>query len=155
MRKYNHSEDHDTSWTPEFGNFMIEGLPGRPYEHGVGSICQIEANMQLRRRQVQELLGPNEFVMTCTTFPLLGCPDFTWPRRPLGPARSITSSVFFPDEAIFQGHPRYAASIINNRERRQYRTAIYIPIYRDVNTPQPFVDDLAAYQVGFLCKKTV
>ena len=68
----------ETLWSPEFANFMVEGLPGRPYEHDINCIGDIEANMDLRRRQVQELLESDEYCMTFSTFPLLGCPNFTW-----------------------------------------------------------------------------
>ena len=54
----------ETKWTPEFGSFMLEGLPGSPYEHDIDSILKIESNMNLRRQQVHALLEMNEHVMT-------------------------------------------------------------------------------------------
>lgn len=149
----NNKQPHvETLWSPEFANFMIEGLPGRPYEHNINCILQIERNMILRRQQVQQLLGLNESCMTFSTFPLLGCPNFTWPISPTTPGRGITTSMFFPDNAVFQGHPRYAASIINNRQRRQSRCGSHIPIYVDKNTPQPFVDSFGQY--AMVCEDT-
>lgn len=139
VSSHNYNENRQTSFTPEFGDFMIEALPGTPYQQGIDSISQIETNMNLRREQIQELLDQDEFIVTCTTFPLLGCYDFTWPNS----SRNQNSSIFFPDDAIFQGHPRYAISMINNRERRQTKTSINIPIFNDSNTPKPFYDELS------------
>ena len=137
----------ETIWSPEFANFMIEGLPGQPYGHEINNIASIEGNMNLRRNQVQELLECNEYCMTFSTFPLLGCPNFTWPTCIATPGRGITTSMFFPDNAVFQGHPRFAASIINNRERRKFKAGSNIPIFVDTNTPKPFLDDLSGYPI--------
>lgn len=132
-------------WTPEFGNFMIEGLPAQPYDHTIGDIFKIELNMKYRRKQAQSLLGPNEHIMTFSTFPQLGCPGFTHPLFAPTPGQGIASSIFFPDDAIFQGNPRYATSVINNRERRRSRASANVPIFVDKNTPQPFDEDLKQY----------
>jgi glutamate--cysteine ligase catalytic subunit len=152
LAKLMHSSKHEdgsskpeTLWSPEFANFMVEGLPGRPYGDNVNCISDIEANMAKRRALVQELLDANEYCMTFSTFPLLGCPDFTWPHHVPTPGRGITNSMFFPDQAVFQGHPRYAASLINNRERRQVRNGSHIPVFVDERTPRPFRDTYAQY----------
>jgi glutamate--cysteine ligase catalytic subunit len=160
----------ETLWSPEFANFMIEGLPARPYEHDINCIKLIEENMKLRRRQAQSQLDFNEYVMTFSTFPLIGCPDFTWPQCETNPGQGITSSMFLPDSAVFQGHPRYAASMINNRKRRRAKHGIKtfflftislileylfklifkgtnIPIYKDKNTPAPFRDNFEKYSI--------
>lgn len=150
----NESTNSETKWTPEFGSFMLEGLPGSPYEHDIESIVKIESNMNLRRKQVHALLETNEHVMTFSVFPLLGCPDFTYPATKPTPGQGITSSIFFPDDAVFQGHPRYATSLINNRARRKSNTSTNIPIYFDINTPKPFEEDLAKYGRGLKAAKS-
>jgi glutamate--cysteine ligase catalytic subunit len=137
-------------WMPEFASFMIEGLPGLPYEHDISCIGSVESNMKLRKQQAQALLAPNEYLMTFSTFPLLGCPEFTWPPAYTTPDRGITCSMFFPDQAIFSGHPKYATSILNNRKRRQTKTCTNIPIFMDINTPRPFIEDLSVYYEGNL-----
>jgi glutamate--cysteine ligase catalytic subunit len=53
--------------------------------------------------------------------------------------------MFFPDAVVFQGHPRYAASLINNRERRKIRNGSHIPVYVDVSTARPFRDSYDQY----------
>ena len=80
-----------------------------------------------------------------TVFPLLGCKEFTWPHAYPTPGKGITSSLFFPDEVIYKGHPRYVASYLNNRIRRKENTYSNIPIYMDVNTSKPFREDFRQY----------
>ena len=100
-------------WRPEFGSYMIEGTPGHPYGEDLSNqklMCnftQIEANMKIRRMEIQSLLNPDEFLLSITSFPRLGCPSFTFPEYRPDPHTSVTGSLFFPDEAIFNGHPRF------------------------------------------------
>ena len=68
MKLNDKNNNHDSvRFMPEFGNFMIEGIPGMPYEQDIKSICKVEANMKMRRKRVQQFLEPsNEHVMTFT-----------------------------------------------------------------------------------------
>lgn len=90
-------------WSPEYANYMLEAMPARPYESDLSSILKIEASMRARREQVRRLLEPNEALMTFSTFPLLGSPDFLWPRALATPGLGLTASPFFPDCAIYPG----------------------------------------------------
>ncbi|GFR19188.1 glutamate--cysteine ligase catalytic subunit [Trichonephila clavata] len=130
-------------WRPEFGAYMIEGTPGKPY--GALSSCfnVVEANMRARRFEVEELLESDESLLCLTSFPRLGCPDFTFPPAKLNPKESALCSLFFPDEAVFGGHPRFKTLARNIRQRRNKKVIINVPIYRDKNTPDPFVEDLS------------
>lgn len=148
LNKLNSKEITHSKWMPEFASFMIEGLPGSPYEHDISCIKDIEANMRLRKQEAQKHLDPNEYLMTFSTFPMLGCPDFTYPKSRTTPDTGITSSIFFPDDAVFKGHPKYATSILNNRKRRKSKSGMNIPIFMDVNTPKPFIEDLSTYYGG-------
>ena len=60
--------------------------------------------MVLRRSQVRKLLGPDERIMSLTTFPRLGCPGFLYPH--VEPRGEASHSLFIPDEAI-NTHPRF------------------------------------------------
>lgn len=51
----------------------------------------------------------------------------------------------FPDQAIYQYHPRYLAIAKHVRQRRNSKVAIYLPIYHDKNTSIPFKEDLSPY----------
>lgn len=134
-----------TLWRPEYANYMVEATPGYPYEHQIGCFNRVEANMRLRRKQAQDLLGKDEYCVSLTSFPMLGTPQFTWPVYNPTPGKGVTQSLFFMDDAIFPGHPRFATLSKNIRERRNAKVAINVPLFIDENTPQPFVEDLNQY----------
>lgn len=99
---------------------MIEGTPGHPYGGLLAHFNVVEANMRYRRQEVGELLPPNEAVMSITNFPRLGCPSFTYPEYKTDPdnEKGAARSLYFPDEAIFGGHPRFKNLTRNIRQRR-------------------------------------
>ncbi|XP_063224221.1 glutamate--cysteine ligase [Bacillus rossius redtenbacheri] len=132
-------------WRPEYAAYMIEGTPGKPYGGMLAHFNVVEANMKYRREEAQQLMKKNEVVMTLTNFPRLGAPGFTDPPTKPTPHEGASRSLFFPDDAIYDGHPRFATLTRNIRERRGSKVAINLPIYRDKNTPQPFVEDLNQY----------
>ncbi|XP_072935895.1 glutamate--cysteine ligase isoform X2 [Epargyreus clarus] len=126
-------------WRPEYGAYMVEGTPGKPYGGLLAHFNIVEANMQFRRAEASTLLKDGEVIMSITNFPRLGCPNFTSPPYPPTPSSSdgVTLSHYFPDEAIFPGHPRFKTLTSNIRRRRGEKVAINIPIFRDVNTKIP------------------
>ncbi|GJQ86461.1 hypothetical protein Trydic_g10368 [Trypoxylus dichotomus] len=127
-------------WRPEYGAYMIEGTPGKPYGGLMAHFNIVEANMKYRREEVKKYLNHDEAILTLTSFPRLGCEDFSDPPYTPTPNEGATRSLFFPDEAIFPGHPRFKTLSRNIRERRGEKVAINLPIYKDVNTVIP-VDD--------------
>lgn len=68
----------------------------------------VESNMISRRAEVTRLLENGESIMSIS-FPALGTPDFTSPPYEPRPddINSFGCSLFFPDEVIYGGHPRY------------------------------------------------
>lgn len=135
---------------------MIEGTPGKPYGGLLAHFNIVEANMQRRRQEVSMLLEPGETVMSLTNFPRsvslrkkriddpallqpirlydtvlipcrLGAPDFTDPHAVPTPQSGASRSLFFPDEAIFSGHPRFKTLTRNIRNRRGEKVAINLP----------------------------
>ncbi|XP_068628616.1 glutamate--cysteine ligase [Battus philenor] len=124
-------------WRPEYGAYMIEGTPGKPYGGLLAHFNIVEANMQYRRAEASTLLNNGEVIMSITNFPRLGCANFTSPPIVPKPKSGVTLSHFFPDEAIFPGHPRFKTLTSNIRERRGEKVAINIPIFKDVNTKIP------------------
>lgn len=131
-------------WRPEYGAYMIEGTPGKPYGGLLAHFNIVEANMRHRREEASQLLKKDEALMTLTSFPRLGCKNFTDPPTKPTPDQGATRSLFFPDEAIYPGHPRFKTLSQNIRERRGEKVAINLPIYRDKNTKIP-VDDSYQY----------
>lgn len=132
-------------WRPEYGAYMVEGTPGSPYGGGMSFFNTVEHNMRMRRQEVEGHLAADEICVSLSTYPRLGCPDFTYPPaapNPLSPD-SITQSLFWPTEAIFLGHPRFARLSANIRQRRGEKVAINVPIFKDELTPSPFVEDFS------------
>ncbi|KAL7678416.1 hypothetical protein ACOME3_004641 [Neoechinorhynchus agilis] len=143
-RDLNQNDDCSTHWVHEFAEYMIEATPGKPYKHTIGDIGIVECNMKKRRRQLQSQLAPDEVVLMMTCFPRLGCPNFTTPSY--DPSIGIDSkgnaalSLFFPNEAATQGHPRFLTLARNIKARRGEKVCINVPVFMDTNTPNPFID---------------
>ncbi|XP_037932315.1 glutamate--cysteine ligase-like [Teleopsis dalmanni] len=126
-------------WRPEYGAYMIEGTPGKPFGGLMANLNLVEANMRYRRQEVTQLLDKDECVMSITNFPRLGAPEFTYPiyyPKPDDP-KSAAKSLYFPDEAIFPGHPRFKTLTRNIRQRRGEKVAIKLKVFNDENTKIP------------------
>ncbi|VDO04651.1 unnamed protein product [Rodentolepis nana] len=135
----------DVLWGPEYADYMIEGTPGRPFGHLPEYMNTVEFNMQKRREQVQKRLPDNCHIICLSTFPRLGCPEFTFPPIKPTPLEGASHSLFYPEEAINGSLPRFRVLTRNIRERRGSKVAINVPIFRDNNTPKPFVEDFSNY----------
>lgn len=119
----------------------MEGTPGSPYEHQIQCFNRVEANMRLRRKQVQDILGKDEYILSVTAFPHLGCDGYTWPTYKTGPNENeVSKSLFWTDNAIFPGHPRFKSLTKNIRERRGEKVRINVPLFIDQNTPEPMIE---------------
>lgn len=126
-------------WRPEYAAYMVEGTPGKPYGGLLAHFNVVESSMRYRREEVAQLLQPNEAVMSITNFPRLGCPKFSYPSfdvRPDDP-ECAAQSLFFPDEAIFDGHPRFKNLTRNIRKRRGEKVSINLPVFMDEKTRIP------------------
>ncbi|KAI8868465.1 GCS-domain-containing protein, partial [Ramicandelaber brevisporus] len=133
------------TWHPEYGRFMLEATPARPYGSELADLRAVEESMNERRQVANQHLdrAAGEVALTMTSFPRLGCgadsfyaPNGGGSVQPGGPA---ARSLFFPDDAIYV-HPRFPTLSANIRTRRQSKVAINVPVFRDTNTPWPFAD---------------
>ncbi|XP_059698717.1 glutamate--cysteine ligase catalytic subunit isoform X2 [Haemorhous mexicanus] len=132
--------NHPTLWRPEYGSYMIEGTPGQPYGGTMSEFNTVQDNMRKRRQEAASVLKENEAVCTVTSFPRLGCPGFTLPDyMPTPVEEGASKSLFFPDEAINK-HPRFSTLTRNIRHRRGEKVVINVPIFKDKNTPSPFIE---------------
>lgn len=141
-KELNDPDNIKSLWRPEYGAYMIEGTPGKPYGGLLVHFNVVEANMRYRRQEASKLLQPNEVLMLLTNFPRMGATDFTHPTTKPTSSSGASKSLFFPDEAIYPGHPRFKTLTRNIRLRRGEKVAINIPIYKDKNVPSPFKEDL-------------
>ena len=137
------SESDRFMWMPEYGSWMLESTPGKPYE-GLTSLLEVENNMMMRRSRLISCLGPNEIVPTMSCFPMLGVGDSTFPSFP--PRGPVAESLFIPDQAIFP-HPRFPTLSANIRKRRGEKVHIARPKYVDINT---VIDE--SFPKGFIPK---
>eukprot|EP00002_Diphylleia_rotans_P027933 TRINITY_DN5626_c0_g1_i1.p1 TRINITY_DN5626_c0_g1~~TRINITY_DN5626_c0_g1_i1.p1 ORF type:complete len:629 (+),score=138.36 TRINITY_DN5626_c0_g1_i1:59-1945(+) len=128
------SNPSNTDWKPEYAMFMLEGTPGAPYSSTVSDLLLVEQNMKERRRIVDSILKPGEYMLSIASFPTLGVGSFTIPSFPAnGPA---ARSLFIPDDLIMQ-HPRFPTLTANIRERRGHNVVINVPVFKDESTPCP------------------
>ena len=64
------------AWHPEYGRWMVEGTPSRPYGGYAADLLRVERNMRLRRRRLLSELDADEICPTLVTFPAFGVGDF-------------------------------------------------------------------------------
>jgi glutamate--cysteine ligase catalytic subunit len=130
---------------PEFGRFMLEATPGKPWGIGFNDLLQVEDDMKLRRVIAKAHMDKNQFPVTLTTFPRLGTKDdFIEPYfQPSGPA---LRSQFVPDE-IANPHIRFPTLAANIRSRRGRKVELNVPVFKDSKTPSPFKDPTVDYDL--------
>ncbi|CRK99012.1 CLUMA_CG011962, isoform A [Clunio marinus] len=126
-------------WRPEYAAYMVEGTPGKPYGGLLAHFNVVESSMKYRREEVAKLLNSNEAVMSLTNFPRLGSPKFSYPSHDVRPddPECAAQSLYFPDEAIFSGHPRFKTLTRNIRQRRGEKVSINLPVFMDEKTKIP------------------
>ncbi|KYQ93916.1 glutamate-cysteine ligase [Tieghemostelium lacteum] len=119
-------------WRPEYGRFMIEGTPGKPYI-GLGKqLLTIEESLISRRKNVNRFLKDSEYIMTLVNYPRLGCKDETIPSAQ---SKGVVAESQFLSDLIINPHFRFSTLTANIRQRRGKNVSINIPMFRDVNTP--------------------
>jgi len=138
-RRQGLSEGDMCSWMPEYGRWMIEATPRKPFE-GCNSLLSLEDHMRLRRSRILSFLEPGEIVPTMACFPMLGVGEPTdfihhpagTPMKVGGP---IANSMFIPDD-IINPHVRFGTLTQNIRERRGANVMIKRLKFRDSKTPK-------------------
>ncbi|KAL2134286.1 hypothetical protein VTI74DRAFT_543 [Chaetomium olivicolor] len=141
------SSSHQPSpvFHPEFGRFMLEATPGKPWGIEFKELLEVEPNMKLRRCIAKDHMLPNEYPITLTTFPRIGSPGvFTDPYYPVSGPK--LRSQFVPDE-IANPHIRFPTLAANIRSRRGRKVQVNVPVFRDENTPWPWKDPTVNYDL--------
>ena len=123
------------NWVPEYGAWMVEATPSRPYTGYTNDLLRVERNMRLRRRRILTVLHENEIAPTVAAFPRLGAmgDDGTVPPTPVGGNRTMSDYI---GDGIINPHPRFGTLTANIRQRRGEKVNIRVPLFRDVNTPE-------------------
>ncbi|ORX77978.1 GCS-domain-containing protein [Anaeromyces robustus] len=135
-------KNYNASWKPEYAKYMIEGTPNQPYGSTIYDLLTVENNMKNRRKLIREKLNKDEIVTSLTTFPTLGAKDFIYPPYLPTADSGSSQSLYIPEEAI-TSHARFPTLTANIRKRRGSKVAINLPIYKDKNTPSPFLEPLS------------
>ena len=130
-------QNHNVSFHPEYGRYMLETTPARPFTGDFEQLLAVEPNMAVRRQIAKKHMNSNEIPLTITSYPMLGVGEFCDPYSP--PTGNASRSFFLPDE-IINPHARFPTLTANIRTRRKSKVAINVPIFVDSNTPQPFID---------------
>ena len=60
---YSH-ETEGATWHAEFGAWMIESTPSRPYSNYASDLLRVERNMLMRRRRILSVMGPDSISPT-------------------------------------------------------------------------------------------
>ena len=130
---------------PEFGRFMLESTPGKPWSIDFRDLLKVEQDMKNRRVIAKAHMGKDQYPVTLTTFPRLGTKDdFITPYYP--PSGPALRSQFVPDE-IANPHIRFPTLAANIRERRGRKVELNVPVFKDDKTPWPFHDPTVDYDM--------
>lgn len=141
-----HDKTGETAPTfhPEFGRFMLEATPGKPWGIDLKDLLDVEPNMKWRRDIARAHMEGTERPITMTTFPLLGLPDTLIPAYP--PSGDKLRSQFLPDE-IANPHIRFPTLAANIRSRRGRKVEVNVPVFHDEKTPRPWSDPTVNYDL--------
>jgi len=122
-------------FVPEYGAWMVEATPKRPYTGYTSDLLRVERSMRLRRKRMLTALGEYEVAPTMSTFPMLGVLGDDGSVPPVNTGGSVTLSDYIGD-GIINPHPRFATLSANIRQRRGEKVNIRVPLFRDSNTPE-------------------
>mmetsp|Transcript_44284 Transcript_44284/g.134887 ORF Transcript_44284/g.134887 Transcript_44284/m.134887 type:complete len:865 (-) Transcript_44284:184-2778(-) len=123
------------NWVPEYGAWMVEATPKRPYTGFTHDLLRVERNMRLRRKRILTVLADDEVAPTVAVFPLLGAraDDATIPPTKAGGSKTLSEYI---GDDIINPHPRFGTLTANIRQRRGEKVNIRVPLFRDKNTPE-------------------
>ena len=123
------------NWVPEYGAWMIEATPSRPYTGYSTDLLRVERSMRLRRRRLLSVLAEDEVAPTISSYFVLGAQgeDGTVPATSVGGPRTLSEYI---SDGIINPHPRFGTLTANIRQRRGSKVNIRVPLFRDRNTPE-------------------
>ena len=133
--KLNEEMAEGCTFVPEYGAWMVEATPARPYTGYTSDLLRVERNMRLRRKRMLSVLDENEVAPTMSSFPMLGAMKDDGSVPPTQVGGPVTMSDYIGD-GIINPHPRFGTLTANIRQRRGEKVNIRVPLFRDVNTPE-------------------
>lgn len=130
-------KDEAVDWRPEYGSFMVESVPMRPYSDALASLVTVERNIARRYELLDTHSGPGVLATTLVQYPLMGVGAFSTATDLSSP---YSQSLFVPDACINASHPRFATLTQNIRLRRHRKVCIQVPLFMDTYTMERTVD---------------
>ncbi|XP_022246026.1 glutamate--cysteine ligase-like isoform X2 [Limulus polyphemus] len=127
-------------WSEEATESMVESSPRGPFGDVFKSCLLVEENMLARRKEVLQVLNPDETYLTISVFPRFGQKDFTEPFFKPTPDKGIFMSLFVADEVLCSQNELYRSMTINAEEQRGQKLLLNVPIFQDTKTPKPFLE---------------
>lgn len=124
-------DSNHSYWMPEYGAWMIEGIPKRPYE----SIFEVEKNMIDRRNYISNLLDKNQYIETISICPFLG-------NLLIKDNNLVTESDYISDDYIFPAE-RFINLTKNIKDKRRKKVEINLS-----SNSIPFKLDAMAFGMG-------
>lgn len=143
---YNHI-DQGCLWQPEYGSWMIETVPRKPYSGYISDLFQVEPSLRMRRRRLHMVLDDDEIAPSVSNFPMLGVEGYSHSRNKLGP---IAQSKYISDE-IINPHPRFGTLTSNIRSRRGETVNIELPLSQEFDKGGKVEMDAMAFGMGCTC----
>ena len=165
MEKDPKMKDSEFELHPEYGNWMLELVPSKPYEKLSGKyLAEIDQVLSKRSEYVRSYLKPSGIqISSLPSFPLLGCGDYAQipvDNNNIQGENKFSTSIFTEDSGI-NPHPRFPALTENIRNRRGRKVEIRVPMYQDTHTSsrrtheEPFPGEIymdsMAFGMGCCC----
>lgn len=136
---------NDCEWQPEYGSWMVEAVPLRPFESNtINDLLNVEKSMQLRRKRLHSALSANEIAPTVSAFPMMGVAGYPHTNTDNtdhamndanNNAHDSPSESSYVSDALINEHPRFAALTRTIRQRRGSKVNIIVPA--DEHPDQP------------------
>ena len=104
-------------------------------------MCNVQQNMKYRKNFIQNFLKEDEYVISLTSFPLLGCPNFTIPAYNPTDIFKQHNSMFYSNDIILD-RSLFKSATFNKIDRIRSQPIINVPIFEDLCTPKPFIEEL-------------
>ena len=130
-----YTSENEVTFVPEYGAWMCEATPARPYTGYTADLLRVERSMRMRRRRMMTVLEDDEIAPTLTIFPMLGAQGDDGSVPPTKVGGSKTLSDYISDD-IINPHPRFGTLTRNIRQRRGSKVNIRVPLFRDGSTPE-------------------
>lgn len=145
----NLSQKNDINLMPEFGGWMVEAVPSKPYNSIVdpAELLSCEEKLHRRRHVLSDFFRDQGLqLVSSTNVGMLGTEDHMYlgdneeldneykqNKNDLKKMNPYSESQFVMDKTI-NTHPRFSGLVKSIRERRGKKVEIKVPLFKDEKT---------------------